>query len=754
VIPVAVPVPGLLPVEDAREPLRVLIASLAPGGAERIVLEWLGAAAAQGRDCELAVLHARRHALAVPPGVRVHRRIGGGVAGFVRELAAAWRDASAPVSTHLIGDDLLAELWSAGLATVPVVHNMPAGWRNQPRDWPLAHVPLAVACSLAVGEAMRAAGCRVPIVVLRHRPAPGPAACDPAARARVRAAIGVDDDTLLVLAVGAFKPQKDHARAVRACAVLARRRPVVLAVVGGALDAAGLGELDLAVDAACAAGFENHLRLPGFVDPIDPWYAAADVFLSASRYEGLSMALREALAAGLPAVATDVGGQRETDAARLRLVPATAGDAALAAVLGGFAVRRNLVPAAGARAPRAWSLTLTHRARRAPAIGTLFVTANLNAGGAQRSLLNLATALAPRLPLAVAVCADSTQADFAAALRARGVPAFRPAATRDPLDLTEALLAWSSAHGVGTLVFWNADARVKLALARFAPATLRIIDVSPGGYAFAELAAAEPWARALDTGASDFGARLDALVLKYHRPAPAPWAQRVEVIPNGVAPRAPRADLPAAPRFLVSGRVAPSKRLGVILDAFRLCGHARAELHIVGSAEARDAAYAEALVRRAIGMRVVWRGALPALRHLAESWTAAIVLGTHQGSPNAVLEAQSAGIPVIANASGGTGETVIAGRTGWLLAEDCDARALRDALEDAIADPARNRSYGDAGRALVRAERSLGRMARDYLELFNAVAARPVAVGVPITPGPPAPATLRWAVPAPASASG
>ena len=52
---VVAPIPGLLPVVDAREPLRVLVASLAPGGAERIVIEWLAEEAGRAREIELAV---------------------------------------------------------------------------------------------------------------------------------------------------------------------------------------------------------------------------------------------------------------------------------------------------------------------------------------------------------------------------------------------------------------------------------------------------------------------------------------------------------------------------------------------------------------------------------------------------------------------------------------------------------------------------------------------------------------------------
>jgi len=64
----------LLPICDRREPVRVLVASLALGGAERIVLEWLGAEAARQRTIELAVLHPRRIAWTPPAGIAATRR--------------------------------------------------------------------------------------------------------------------------------------------------------------------------------------------------------------------------------------------------------------------------------------------------------------------------------------------------------------------------------------------------------------------------------------------------------------------------------------------------------------------------------------------------------------------------------------------------------------------------------------------------------------------------------------------------------
>jgi glycosyltransferase involved in cell wall biosynthesis len=382
-------------------------------------------------------------------------------------------------------------------------------------------------------------------------------------------------------------------------------------------------------------------------------------------------------------------------------------------------VRSRLEPRPFARAPRAWSLTLAHRRPSGPAIATLFVTANLNAGGAQRSLVNLARALAGRHSFAVAVCGPSTQAAFAEALREGGVEVFRAAAAPDDLAITESLLAHASARRARTLCFWNAAPGVKLAVSRFAPPGLRLVDASPGRYAFEELEGATALAAATGQDAAAYYRRLDTLVLKHADPAP-PSCARVEIVPNGVAWRDLAPGPPGIPRFLVSGRLAPSKRLETALGAFATLSRQwpGAELHLVGPAEPRHAEYARNLLDLGSpGVR--FRGPDTSLEYLAEPWTAAIVLGTHQGSPNAVLEAMAAGIAVIANASGGTGEIVEDGETGWLLAESCGAAELAGAMAEAASDGALARRLGLAGRERVARRHSLESMALRYLSIFE-----------------------------------
>jgi glycosyltransferase involved in cell wall biosynthesis len=58
-------------------------------------------------------------------------------------------------------------------------------------------------------------------------------------------------------------------------------------------------------------GLSESFTRVGLVENVWPYLAAMDVFLQTSDFEGLPLAVLEAMAAGLPVVATDVGGVGE-----------------------------------------------------------------------------------------------------------------------------------------------------------------------------------------------------------------------------------------------------------------------------------------------------------------------------------------------------------------------------------------------------------------------------------------------------------
>jgi glycosyltransferase involved in cell wall biosynthesis len=121
----------------------------------------------------------------------------------------------------------------------------------------------------------------------------------------------------VVLGVGRLAPQKDFGTLLAAAASWRGRQPVPLVVIAGSGPLAG----DLA---RSARELEVDARFLGARDDVAGLLAVADVFVLPSRWEGQPLILQEALRAGRPIVAADVGGVRELtgDDAAL-LVPAS-----------------------------------------------------------------------------------------------------------------------------------------------------------------------------------------------------------------------------------------------------------------------------------------------------------------------------------------------------------------------------------------------------------------------------------------------
>jgi glycosyltransferase involved in cell wall biosynthesis len=176
-----------------------------------------------------------------------------------------------------------------------------------------------------------------------------PAAVDPRARARLRAELGIDDDTVVVGAVGRLVREKGYPALFEAAARLGERAALV--VVGpqeaekpGAVTAAEMAE-------ASARG----VRFLGRRDDMPELYTAFDVAVLASHREGFPRAAMEASAMGLPLVATDIRGSRQVvaDGVTGTLVPVDDVDALVAALsrlVGSPSTRARMGAAGRARA--------------------------------------------------------------------------------------------------------------------------------------------------------------------------------------------------------------------------------------------------------------------------------------------------------------------------------------------------------------------------------------------------------------------
>lgn len=126
------------------------------------------------------------------------------------------------------------------------------------------------------------------------------------------------DDEPVLIAVGSIKPAKDFATLVRAFSSMRERHRMRLIILGDGSERTKIEHL------AAELGVSDDVSLPGYVSNPWAWMAKASMFVSSSKWEGFPMVLIEALALGLPVVATDCpSGPREAlDGGRVgRLVP-------------------------------------------------------------------------------------------------------------------------------------------------------------------------------------------------------------------------------------------------------------------------------------------------------------------------------------------------------------------------------------------------------------------------------------------------
>ncbi|EHJ59751.1 glycosyltransferase [Novosphingobium pentaromativorans] len=100
------------------------------------------------------------------------------------------------------------------------------------------------------------------------------------------------------LTAGRLVPQKNYRMLLRAFARAARTDDT-LTIAGEGPERDALGRL------AAELGIADRVRFPGHLASIDPLLAEADAFVLSSDYEGLPGVVVEALAAGLPVLATD-----------------------------------------------------------------------------------------------------------------------------------------------------------------------------------------------------------------------------------------------------------------------------------------------------------------------------------------------------------------------------------------------------------------------------------------------------------------
>ncbi len=124
----------------------------------------------------------------------------------------------------------------------------------------------------------------------------------------LRAQYKIPPEARVLLSVGRFSREKAHIDLIRAWEHLRRIEPARSAVLVLAGDGPERPRVEAAVQ---LAHLEDRVVFAGHQSDIAPWYALADVVVLPSHSEGSPNVLLEAMAAGVPVVATAVGGVPE-----------------------------------------------------------------------------------------------------------------------------------------------------------------------------------------------------------------------------------------------------------------------------------------------------------------------------------------------------------------------------------------------------------------------------------------------------------
>jgi glycosyltransferase involved in cell wall biosynthesis len=297
-----------------------IIHTLAPGGAERVLIDLARAAPRAGLELSvLSLMPQAKHryvGMLGEIGVRVRSmelysrwdpRAFYRVLPLVRELRPDL------LHTHLKHADLIGAFAARRLAlpmvsTLHVIEDRPTPLKRAQR-WLAAKARMSTADrTLAVSHAVRrwyletfpADPARV--LTVHNGVMQSYLPVEPQARDRVRQDLGVPAGGVMATMVGLIRSGKGHADLIASATRLPPALDLHIVIVGD-------GSLRPALEAAAARnGAAHRIHFPGYRTDVPIILAASDIVVQPSLFDALPTALIEGLAAGLPAVATRVGG--------------------------------------------------------------------------------------------------------------------------------------------------------------------------------------------------------------------------------------------------------------------------------------------------------------------------------------------------------------------------------------------------------------------------------------------------------------
>jgi glycosyltransferase involved in cell wall biosynthesis len=305
---------------EAVHPLRVMqvVLSLTPGGTERLVLE-IARRIRPRAESVICCLDepgpwAREAVASGIPVTALHRRAGVRPSVAYRLAAEARRWGADVLHCHQYSPFVygsLAALCAKRFRLVVTEHgrlsdDAPSRKRRLVNPV-LSRVPHALfAVSSELRDYLVAAGCAADrIVVNRNGIDVGPRSGN-RQRQAARQQLDVPEDSFLIGTIARLDPVKDLGTLVQSLRALRAEAPdAILAIVGDGPERAAIAER------VTALGLQDAVLFTGHREDARALLPAFDVYVNSSLSEGISLTLLEAMAAGLPIVATRTGGTPE-----------------------------------------------------------------------------------------------------------------------------------------------------------------------------------------------------------------------------------------------------------------------------------------------------------------------------------------------------------------------------------------------------------------------------------------------------------
>lgn len=723
--------------------VNVLVPSMTLGGAERSIYDTLARLAQLPITCKLFLLHKVNPAFPADKlkNVRVYYVDGLDLSAQARAIALEVVASPSPVIyTHMIEAKLLRELWTWNVFTIPVIQNSQPGWQDPPSAFDRTQVPFVVAVAEAVERELQQGGCPKPIVVMRHEIPPFLSEDEKRMyRQDIRGRYSISADTILIGMVGQFKSQKAYTRAVRVLKGVREKRNAKLMILGGWDHHWGNGRAAYA--AACRLALDlsvmPDLITPGAVQDARPYYSAFDVFLNTSIYEGFSIAILEALQAGCPVVAADVGGNREAQGPNCELVgdPSHV-EAYVQAIFDVLHRTRISLPPHGTDTdlvPRLWCLLAQYaRAWHSSVEGTstLFLTETLSPAEQHRDLANLLRNWPDPKDALVCTLGPVQCERQLAAIESSGARVFSLRG-QSAISQAEQVCYMARRLGVRSICMWHVSTQLKLLLAKVLPADLpRLVDVASEATFGSDLQGTEDFQKRICLTADHYLRRLHAAVVTAPFVGPSTTAtlgRKLTRIGHGVLP------LPAGPiqgeditnslADLAVGTCCPIERemgLEFLLDIAAEMNRQRPDIRITVSCETgtNDLAYARELLRQ---VAVSGLENIEFVRHDGGPETflrrlgVYVVLSDRQLLSLGTLEAMAAGVPVVAHASRIAGMEWLHQAVNFTKTPAAAAKLLLALLQN-------NKprvQLGAHGREIVLRQCSMKRMVNQYLKVLH-----------------------------------